>query len=423
MRVFALFVVALLAAAVVVVPAPDAPVAEAPVPLAAPAFAVCPLGEAAGRSTSVTVIGGGAGEVGASVFSAGEVVAEAPVPVPERGVARLEVSDLTGVARAPLIVALDDPARRVGAVLAGAGSAASGCDAGSLDPSVMAGGSTVEGETFLVALANPFAGSARVDLVVGSEVGTESDPALEGLVVPPRSLITVDLSSLLPGRQVMSVAANTTDGRIVAGSLHEGGGDVAALSGMAPGVDWYVPVPDYPEVTRSLVLFAPGTAEVPFQLDVYGPDGLFEAMVEDTIPARGQVVVPVAELLGEAAGTVRVVAAAPVGAVLTLSGDAVRAAVPGVEAPAASWLLPGAGALGPSRINVFNPGEFDVTVELQGGGGGTVETQVVPAGQLGRIRLPAGAGGRLLADGDVIVTWVTLTDEGMAGDAGRPLEG
>ena len=66
--------------------------------------------------------------------------------------------------------------------LAGAGVAAAACDAGSQDPVVLAGASTSEGETFTVILANPFAGTARADLVAASEIGTESDPALEGLV-------------------------------------------------------------------------------------------------------------------------------------------------------------------------------------------------------------------------------------------------
>jgi hypothetical protein len=421
MKVFALFVVALLAAAFVVVPPPNEPVPESPVPPASPPYAVCPLGEGARRSSSVFVLGGGGGALEATVFSAGDVVASEVLAISDEGSGSLVLSDVTGLARAPVTLALDDTGRKVGMTLSGAGVAAAACDPGSQDPVVLAGASTSEGETFTVTLANPFAGTARADLVAASEIGTESDPALEGLVVPPRSLITLDLSSLLPGRQVMSIGVETTAGRLIVAAVHEGAGEVAAMQGITADVDWFLPVPDFADLTKSVVLFAPGTAEVPFQLDVYGPDGLFEAMTEGTVPARGQTVIPVADLL-DGPGTVRVVAAGPVGAVLTLEGESVRAMLPGVSSPAPTWLLPGAGALGATRVHVFNPGEIDVTAVLVDPGGEPRATEAVPAGRMVTLSLPAGEGARVEADGDVVVTWATATGEGVAGDAGRALD-
>lgn len=421
MKAFALFVVALLAAAFVVVPPPDEPVPGSPVPPASPPFAVCPLGEGARRASTVSVVGGGEGSLEATVFSAGDIVATESLRMSAAGVGSLLLTDVTGLARAPVTVALDDIGRKVGMVLTGAGAAATTCDAGSQGPVIVAGASTSQGEIFTVALANPFAGTARADLVAASEIGTESDPSLEGVVVPPRSLITVDLSSLLPGRQVMSVSVETTAGRLIAGAVHEGAGEVAAMQGIAPDVDWFLPIPDLADLTMSVVLFAPGTAEVPFQLDVYGPDGLFEAMLDGTVPARGQTVVPVADLL-EGPGTVRVVAAGPVGAVLTLEGEAARAMIPGVSSPAPTWLLPGAGELGATRVHVFNPGEIDVTASLVDQGGDPLATEPVPAGRMITLSLPAGEGARVEADGEVVVTWATATGEGVAGDAGRSLD-
>ncbi|HSJ35173.1 MAG TPA: DUF5719 family protein [Acidimicrobiia bacterium] len=421
MKAFALFVVALLAAAFLVVPSPNEPVPEAPVPLASPPFAVCSLGEAARRTSSVSVLGGGAGTLEATVFSAGEVVASEEVAMSEGGFGSLSLDDVTGLARAPVTLTLDDPSRKAGMTLAGAGVAAAACDAGSQDPVVLAGASTSEGETFTVILANPFAGTARADLVAASEIGTESDPALEGLVVPPHSLIGVEMGSLLPGRQVMSVAVDTTAGRVIAGGVHEGAGEAAAMQGITADVDWYLPVPDFPDLAKSIVLFAPGTAEVPFQLDVYGPEGLFEAALEGTVPARGQTVIPVADLL-EGPGTVRVVAAGPVAAVLTLGGEAVRAMIPGVPAPGPTWLLPGAGDLGATRVHVFNPGEIDINASLVDPTGDPLAGEEVPAGRMVTLALPEGGAARVEADGDVVVTWATATDGGVAGDAGRSLD-
>jgi len=421
MKVFALFVVALLAAAFLVVPSPNEPAPEAPVPLASPPFAVCPLGEAARRTSSVSVLGGGAGSLEETVFSAGEVVGSEEVAMSEGGFGSLSLDDVTGLARAPVTLALDDPSRKAGMTLAGAGVAAAACDAGSQDPVVLAGASTSEGETFTVILANPFAGTARADLVAASEIGTESDPALEGLVVPPHSLIAVEMGSLLPGRQVMSVAVDTTSGRVIAGGVPEGAGEAAAMQGITADVDWYLPVPDFPDMAKSIVLFAPGTAEVPFQFDVYGPEGLFEAALDGTVPARGQTVIPVADLL-EGPGTVRVVAAGPVAAVLTLRGEAVRAMIPGVPAPGPTWLLPGAGDLGATRVHVFNPGEIDINASLVDPSGDPLAGEEVPAGRMVTLALPGGGAARVEADGDVVVTWATATDAGVAGDAGRSLD-
>ncbi len=419
MRTLALIVIAMLATAVAVVPGPSTP---SPDPVVSPSpamFAVCPTGEAARRDTTVHLLGGAEGNVTARVFSAGEVVAEETRQIPADGAMIFEVSELTGLARSPVLLGLAEATTRLAAVLTGDVAAASRCDAGFPDTVLVTGGSTSEGETFALLLANPFAGTATVTLGIASEIGAESNPDLERVVVPPRSLVTVDLGGQLPGRQVMSVAVTPQEGRVVAAATQEGSGDAAAIAGQVPNVDWYLPLPDLEDVNRTLVLAAPGTTEVPFQLDVYGPEGLVEAAYEGTVPARGQMVVPVSELL-EGEGVVRIVAASPVSAVLRLTGEEVRALIPGVPEAGTSWMLPGAGRLGSTAIHLFNPGEVDVAARVLSDIGTSLEEIDIPAGSWATVEASGNLlGARVEGDGDLIVTWTTATEEGLAGDAAQ----
>lgn len=420
MKYVALLVVALLAAAVLVVPGPTEPVADVPpAPSAAP-FAVCPLGEAARRSTRVVLAGSTSGSADASVFSAGEIVASETIDVGRSGVSVLHVDELTGLALAPVLLALPEAAP-VGAVMEGEGRSATECGPGASETVVLPGGSTAEGEEFEIRLANPFAGAASVSLLAASEVGTESDPSLDEVVVPPRGVVTLDLATLLPGRLGMSVAVTALEGRVVASAIQTGGGDTAAWQGEVPSLDWYLPFPRPSDVDTRLVLAAPGPSEVAYQIDIYGQDGLQEAAVEGVVPARGHLVVPPADL-PEGTRAIRVVAAAPVGVALRMEGEGVRAVMPGLTTPQPGWILPGAGLLGQTRVHVFNPSGADVVAQVSSASGAeTFDIRNVPAHSVVGITVPAGTSGlRVDADGDVVVTWFSRGDDGVAAESAQP---
>ncbi|MGH8911419.1 MAG: DUF5719 family protein [Acidimicrobiia bacterium] len=421
LKVAALAVVALLAVAAIVTPSQDPPMPDSPsAPVAAP-YTVCPLGRAARRTTVLALVGGSEGTAGITIFSAGAIVVEDEIAVPAEAATSFVLNELTGLAQSPALVALPDSGAAMETILSGAGQAASSCEAGSPGTVILPAGSTVEGETYTLILTNPFAGSATVNIGAASEVGTESDPALTGVIVPPRSVVPVDLSTLLRGRQSMSVSVTPAIGRVVTSTLQEGSGDVATVSGLVPGNDWFLPVPTLEGARRSITVATAGTAEVPFQLDVYDQDGLFEAAYEDTVPARGQATIDVADLF-EGAGAVRVVAAGPVAAALRFDGEGVRTVTPAVSAPGPSWLLPGAGRLGTTSVHLFNPGEIDVQAQvLAGNGSDVLETLAIPGGTVGVVTVPSGGHGvRVEADGDLVPSWMTATNTGVAGDAARP---
>ncbi len=421
MKLLALVVVAALAVAVVVAPVPaPGPADEPPSPQPAP-FAVCPASEAARRQTVVAMAGGGAGSADVSVFSASETVAQEEVDIPQTGAYSLVVNDLTGLDRAPLLVGVPGAATGVETVLSGDGQAALACDAGSVEPVTLPGGTTREGDSFVLMLANPFAGPATVDIGAASEVGTETNANLEGIVVPPRSLIPADLGSVLPGRQTLSVWVTQVAGRVVAAAVQEGPDDVGAVQGQVTGLDWYLPLLPLDGVTTSLVLVNPGLSDVPFQLDVYGGEqGLSEDAYQDTVPARGQLSIDTADLV-DGPGGVRVLAAGEVGSVLRMAGEGARAIVAGASSPGPVWVLPGAGRLGPTSLLVLNPGDIDVAARvMRADGSETIGTVDVPAGAMVRVDFPADdIGARVEADGDVVVSWITRNDAGLAGDTGR----
>ncbi|CAN5877900.1 hypothetical protein BH23ACT5_BH23ACT5_14010 [soil metagenome] len=419
-KLASLLAVAALAASLLVVPFPGRPVHDAPPPLSAAPFTVCPLGEAARRSTTLVMASGAATTAQVMVLSAGEVVVDESWELGAPGTAALTIEDFTGLTFAPALISLPQGSADVATVLVGGGVEALPCQTGSSDTVSLPGGVTTEGESFTVVLVNPFAGQARVTVGASSEVGIEGDPSLERIVVPARSMIRVDLSSLLPGRQSMSATVTVLEGRVAAAAVQEGGGDLAAWNAIAADDDWYLPLPAVEGVGRSLVLAAPGTAEVAFQLDVYGPDGLVEAAFSGTVPARGHEVIPVGDFL-DGPGGVRVVAVGPLAATLRMVGEGARAVVPALSTPGPSWVLAGPGLLGDVEIQVLNPSDFDVEAELSTFDDVVIDTVTLPAGSLSTITVPEGEDAlRLEGDGDIVVTWTVVTDAGVAAGAAVP---
>lgn len=417
LQAVAVVAVGLLAVAAFVVPDQAAVVADPPAPPAPPAYAVCPMTEAAQRQSIISLVGGDGGDAGVSMFSGGEIVVDEEIAGASPA-ASISVNELTGLARAPTLVRLPAPDTLVATSLEGGGLAASVCGPSPTGTVILPGGATTQGESVSLVLANPFAGTATVNVGVSSEVGTESEPGLTGIIVPPRSEVALDIASMLPGRQTIAVSITPVLGRVVGASVQAGGGDVAAVSGMEPGSDWFLPVPGIEGARRSIVVATAGTAEVPFQLDLYDAEGLFEAAYEDTVPARGQVTVDVADLF-EGPGAVRVVAAGPVAASLRLDGEGIRTIVPGVAGGGSSWILPGAGVLGATDVYLFNPGEIEVQADVvSGDGSNVVATVAVPGASTVVVPVSTRHGARVEGDGDLVVTWITAGEAGVAGDAG-----
>lgn len=93
------------------------------------------------------------------------------------------------------------------------------CAAGDSEEGYLASGVTAGSSSDEVAVFNPSATPAVAKVAVGTEAGYVRPPALQALVVKPRSMSLVDLGRYVPLRPHLAVAVRATVGRVVVGSL------------------------------------------------------------------------------------------------------------------------------------------------------------------------------------------------------------
>ncbi len=101
----------------------------------------------------------------------------------------------------------------------GSGAVAAACADGSSGQAYTASGTTAGSSDTRVALFNPTAAPAVVNLSVATGSGTVEPAAYQGLPVAPRSLYVVDIARYVPLRSQVAVSAKATVGRFVLGSL------------------------------------------------------------------------------------------------------------------------------------------------------------------------------------------------------------
>jgi hypothetical protein len=299
------------------------------------------------------------------------------------------------------------------------------CVSTPVQQTLLAGGTTVSDVQYQIHLMNPYAGEAVVDLIVQSESGLESVPQLRGISVPSRSSVLLDLSEILPGRETLSITIETVSGSVMAAGRYGVGADVALWHSVAPALDWHVPVP-VGGSGGDLVISTGIAAEVEYQLDVYGPEGVVEAYQEGVVPARGVTVVSLGELGFEVASAMRVVSTQPVAVFLRTASETGLAITSGASSTASRWFLPAAG-LAPGDTGstvVLNAGIDDATVVVTAHREESAARQfVVPAGTV--IEVPIVEGGAnaysVRGEGALVPLSVTATPTGTAYSIGVPL--
>lgn len=414
--------VAALTAAVLLTPNPDPPAFDLEAANDAPPVAVCPVEEGSGRITTVGIASEEGGEGRLTGFAGGSAIGAVAFNTGVSGSAAVPVADVAAVGTAAGLVELPGATSAAAALLTGAESVAlDTCQSVPAQQTLLAGGSTIAGQQFQLHLMNPYAGEALVDLVVQSESGLETAPQLRGISVPARSSIVLDLSELLPGRASLSIAVEVVNGGVMAAGRFGVGSDVALWHAVEPALDWFVPVPAS-GLGGDLVISSGIGAEIEYQLDEYGPEGLIEASQEGVIPERGTSVVPLSEFGFEVASAFRVISTQPVAVFLRSVSDTTVAMSSGSTATAASWLLPGAGlAPGSSgSTTVLNAGLEDATVVVSAHREQSVTQEVsVPAGTV--VEIPALGGGAnaytIRGEGSLVPLWTT-TAAGVAYSSG-----
>ena len=142
-----------------------------------------------------------------------------PVEVPARDQRRIVLSTLAQGEWAAALVELDHGGVVVSHEVAGIGGWDSDrCSSQASDQWYFPWGQTTpqEASSLRLALFNPFAAEAVVDITFDTEDGFRSPEALQGFLVPPRRLVTVDLTEVVPVRQRISCTIKARSGRLVA---------------------------------------------------------------------------------------------------------------------------------------------------------------------------------------------------------------
>jgi hypothetical protein len=294
-------------------------------------------------------------------------------------------------------------------------------------------GATLVNAGVELSLLNPYPADAIVDLTFTTDQGVEQPGDFQGLVVPARGMLAVDLGSHLRRRQRIATTVSVTTGRVVAwktdivtppakgqatiGSPQAAtapdpaapiGGVAVTLGSPSPGTQWtwpegdsgngfdeqyaiYNPGSATAEVALTIGLDA-GTAE-PFDLSV-APDSVSTVVSssEARVPAGVGHFAEVRSINGVPVVAERTLA---VGAPSTISG---LGELPGIRMAVPAWLV-GANAA-PAGTQAYlvidNPGTRSVAVSVQG----VVDGRTAPLATLAPFSVPGGKRASILVNKD-----------------------
>jgi hypothetical protein len=406
------------------IPAPSPSEAPPALEPAAAAAAVCPVRLDRIADGKVTIASTMIAPARITVGNVGTVVTDLAVDVGEAGGAAVPFADFGVGGSSGAFVEFGVPAAAAASVSRGmAGVTATSCPTLLRTTSVIAGGSTRNMESLELILSNPYGSDAVVAVESASEIGVDSVDQLAGVVVPARSTVTRDLSTLLPLRNRLSLTISPVRG-LVHAFVHGGGrGDRVMIEHVAPGSTWTAPIPAIDGQTVSLVIASISPIEVTVRMDGWFAGQLTEGVVNETIGPRSQIEIPLADLEIDL-DVVRVLSDGPVAVSLVSEGEAGRAVSPANVEALPEWLMPGPGSPG-SIVWIGVPGEADGVVEFQSlEAGGRSFVVDVTAGELTAVAMDdQPIGYTLRADVPITVLWSVADATGLALAAPTPLPG
>jgi len=409
MRYAVLVVMVGLAVASALLPGSEAAELD-PVPASeAPPVAICPIVESGDNHTAVSVLSSVNGQGRLSTFAAGSETGSVEFRTGGSGSVTVPAADANAVGFAGGLIEMPSETTAAGVVTSGPESrTAEVCADTPIAQAFISGGSTITGSSFEIQLINPYAGEASVDLNVTSDAGVESSDRFNAVVVPPLSTITLDLTQIIPGREAISAEVETTRGSVLAYGRQTIDGRRALWRAVAPAQDWWLPVPPGGG-TKQMRIANPESAEVEYQVDLYGPDGFVEGYETGLIDARGSVTVPSGAITEDEAA-VRVITTGPVVPLLWIDSAQGLARTTASEVDAPVWLLPGASgpAGGSATITVLNSGIETVTVSIRSLSDRSIVRDLeVGAEGILTVDLVAADGYRVEATGPVVALWTS----------------
>jgi hypothetical protein len=423
MRYAALLLIAALAAAGIALPAPEELAPGPAVGSEEPAVAVCSIQEGSGRSTNVSILSTVNGPTQLTLFTAGESAGTLSTSTGSSGSTVLPVGDVAAVGTVGGLVELPNPSSTAGVVIRGATSLMAEACASIPHPQVfVTGGSTVSGESFSLQLMNPYAGEAIVSLRVTSEAGVESNDRFSSVVIPPQSSETIPFSELIPGRERVSVAVDTVEGRVIAVAQQGIEGESSIWNAVPADQDWFLPIPQG-QPSRTLLIATPSAIDVEYQIDFYGPDGLEEALITGVLPAGGQAEVDIDEI-SQGTSAMRVIATSPVVPTLRIASADGFATTNASPVQANRWMLPGASALEDGWANavVLNASIEESTVSIRPlREDSAVRDIALPSDQIVELALEMADGYLIESTSPVVVMWTGRSASAASAAMGVPL--
>ena len=238
----------------------------------------------------------------------------------------------------------------------------------SSDRLVALGGATLADDRLDMVLYNPYVLDSLVQVVVTSELGEDTPPALREIYVPAGKTVEMTLDEPLRLRRSLAVMADSHPGRIALLLRQTGNGDTAMTEGVAPHSDWWLPVPDLGQRETNLVIASSSGSPFTYRVDLMTESGpLPEFVEEDFLP--GQLVsIPLSAFPGGVTG-IGVVGTVPLVAGLRMEGEGLLAIGPGVPETSSRWFLPavGDGAEGEARAWILNPSGVETRVSISAG--------------------------------------------------------
>ena len=417
-RIIGLAVAAVAIVVATTQPAPGPPVptvemttrAEAPTGRASH-FAHCPWSRSDSlRSSAYSVLGEGPAGFVLSFLEGGTVEDRLSGRTDLETAARVDNPRPVGASSA--MVEFSGNVGSVGVVTTGEGLLAGDLCSGRIPDSWhLPGGSTLEGESLVLRLFNPFTADARVDLWAFSELGIEAGEALEGLTVPARRTRVVALEELLPGRESLSVIVRPVVGSVIPAMVLDTGTDVAVWPGSGAGDGWEFPVAGAVGFRSDLVLTNDASVPVNFLIEAFDETGAHLPSQAGRIEGPGQARVSLDGLSSSGFG-VRVTGDGPFGAVIVARSEAGVAATVGAQTTATEWLVPGPGVVASgSRLRLLNAGvtELSATYRTLTPDGRTRANLIgIPPNSVRTVHIaaPEVAGVRVTADGPLTVGWL-----------------
>lgn len=191
------------------------------------------------------------------------------------------------------------------AVLSPEGVGGGPCASSAASDWYFASSTTTLGVRNLIALFNPFAGNAVVDVSFATDGGIREPGAYDGLVIPGRSVLVVDTSTVVTVNAQMAVSIEARAGRFVAERLQLFGapegprGMSLALGTSEPGIQWFFPAGrSVAGAGESYVIYNPGDipADIDFEVRLDAPEENGEIPpFAINVPARQRVVVVIDE--------------------------------------------------------------------------------------------------------------------------------